>query len=307
MFYTVHVTGHRPDKLPGGYNSQHKELEDKLYEVCVRYYNANYRTFISGGAIGTDQIFARAVIRLKASYPDARLIIARPFPSQDRKWFQSSKNEFKWICDRADQVVDVSPDPYSPAKMQIRNIWMVDRSHTTLAVYNGSGGGTKNCIDYALSRSNWVVVIDPVSLVETLLENSGPKPVEPGNIWSGSKSLAALTNPTEIALWKGNVSKHYPIVVDGKHYKDSEEAYQKLKSTASPDEIMLKVLQIKLLSYPELIDMIDNAGGRAWLALCSHQVFKPGSYWEGVGIDSGFIRTLIKAYENIKGGNICIR
>jgi uncharacterized phage-like protein YoqJ len=38
---------------------------------------------------------------------------------------------------------------YHPDKLQKRNIWMVDRSTAVLALWDGSKGGTANCVKYA--------------------------------------------------------------------------------------------------------------------------------------------------------------
>ena len=58
-------------------------------------------------------------------------------------------------------------------------------------------------------------------------------------ISSNAKGLAAeLTNPTELAKSKGNLTQSYPIEFNGKTYKDVEAAYQALKdkseSTTKP-------------------------------------------------------------------------
>jgi uncharacterized phage-like protein YoqJ len=37
--------------------------------------------------------------------------------------------------------------------MQIRNEWMVDNAHIVLALWDGSSGGTGNCIKYANRKS----------------------------------------------------------------------------------------------------------------------------------------------------------
>lgn len=41
-----------------------------------------------------------------------------------------------------------------------------------------------------------------------------------GNIWSGSKTFAVFTNPTELAYRKGNLKHHYPIVFNGGEIKN---------------------------------------------------------------------------------------
>lgn len=126
----------------------------------------------------------------------------------------------------------------------------------------------------------------------------------PGNIFSGSKTLAVFTNPTEIAFRKGNLKNHYPVVFNGRKYKDSEELYQKLSRIHKHDAESCYILctyaiRTKLWQYPELIDTIAFNGGVKWLAKCSHHVNGKSPRWEGDGMKSGFIRCLILAYKNV--------
>lgn len=164
--YTVCFTGHRPDKI-GGYNENNSTADGvkrALLEQITKFANDGFTEFISGGALGVDTWAAEAVLEVKKSHPQVKLTIARPFPSQDSKWFQESKDRFKAFCDASDRVVDVSPDPYSPQKMMLRNEWMVDNADVVLAIWDGSPGGTGNCVRYAKRRKKRIVIINPNSL-----------------------------------------------------------------------------------------------------------------------------------------------
>lgn len=172
MGQTLCFTGHRPNKL-GGYSGERaKTIQDgifgKLVHVVQRAIDVGFDTFISGGALGIDQIGAEAVLHRKRNpaFSHIKLIIARPFPSQACKWPRFSQENFENLCEKADKIVDVSEDPYSPEKMQIRNEWMVDNSDAVIAVWNKSGGGTGNCVDYATKQFKPILVIDPYTLVE---------------------------------------------------------------------------------------------------------------------------------------------
>lgn len=46
-----------------------------------------------------------------------------------------------------------------------------------------------------------------------------------GNIYSGSRMLAVLTAPTELARRKGNLRNSYPVMLDWVEYADVETAY----------------------------------------------------------------------------------
>lgn len=155
---TVAFTGHRPTKL-GGYDESNPiavYVKTELRKEIERFIEEGFTTFISGGALGVDQMAAEIVIEKKAD-----LIIARPFPSQHVKWIPSAQKRFFAILAQARDVIDVSPDPYQIWKMQTRNIWMVDHSSFLIAVYDGSGGGTGNCIEYAQKIGRPIRVINP--------------------------------------------------------------------------------------------------------------------------------------------------
>lgn len=126
--------------------------------------------------------------------------------------------------------------------------------------------------------------------------------IKPGNIWSGSKTLAVFTNPTELAYRKGNLKHHYPIIFNGKKYPDVEEAYQtnKFGSLNERGAFITELIIIKLKTYPIITATIIHNGGIDWLRQCSHWTSaksKGFKAWEGDGEKSLFIRCLIKAYE----------
>jgi len=173
MPITMCFTGHR-NIVPLGHTGSpwpdqnsiiknyHEIFVATLTNILRQLNEVNYTTFISGGALGADQLAAQAVINLKKEGRAAHLIIARPFPSQASKWPGKSRVELKRICALADQVVDVSPDPYSPAKMQVRNEWMVNNSNTVMSIWNGAKqGGTWNCMRYALAQGKVPWVLNP--------------------------------------------------------------------------------------------------------------------------------------------------
>ena len=51
---------------------------------------------------------------------------------------------------------------YSPVCMQRRDRYMVDRSSLLIAVYNGTPGGTRYTVQYAMSRGLDIVDLPPV-------------------------------------------------------------------------------------------------------------------------------------------------
>lgn len=100
---------------------------------------------MSGMALGIDTLWA--MLAIENNIP---LIAAIPFEDQPIKWPVSSKLLYWDLIKKAHMVVNVSGKLiYSPAYMQLRNEWMVDNCTKLIAVWDGSPGGTANCIRYA--------------------------------------------------------------------------------------------------------------------------------------------------------------
>lgn len=171
---SCNVTGHRK-LVPPGYNGgswwtptcpiveqYHNGIKHVIMENIIKLYqNNNVVAFVSGGAIGADILFAEAVILLRDYGYPITLGIATPFPSQASKWGHQTVVRYNKVLAAANWVYSVSPDPYSPQKMQIRNKWMVDRCGTLLAVWNGvTKGGTWNCINYARKQGRKILTIN---------------------------------------------------------------------------------------------------------------------------------------------------
>ena len=137
----IAATGHRPDKL-GGYSPR---ITNSLRLLAHRYIVQQRPAFvISGMALGWDQAVAGAA--LLAGVP---LIAAVPFRGQESKWPEQSQLAYRELLAAAARIVEVCDPGYAVWKMQKRNEWMVDHCTRLMALWDGSPGGTKNCIDYA--------------------------------------------------------------------------------------------------------------------------------------------------------------
>ena len=132
------------------------------------------------------------------------------------------------------------------------------------------------------------------------------------NISSAGKGLlGALTNPTELSKKKGNIQKDYPITYKEVEYISSEAAYKAHKEKL-PDlkdetvkELMIDIMEVKLLKYHQLVTAINTKGGLAWLDVATHKVKRRGDRWETDGMFKGskglFMESLIEAYKNVGG------
>lgn len=153
----IAVTGHRPDKL-GGYDENNPlaiAIKRHMRAILLRSENIDV-SVVSGMALGVDQWWAEAAIEL-----DIPFIAAIPFDGFHERWPRESQERFRSILGQAQGIVYVCAPGYEPRKMQARNEWMVDNSDQLIAYWNGSNGGTANCLAYARTKKILIEVFDP--------------------------------------------------------------------------------------------------------------------------------------------------
>lgn len=166
---TVCFTGHR--RINGAYYNFNNPTEDWqslrvfLEAIVSNAVNAwQVERFISGMAIGVDQLAAEIVLNQKhfGGSTHVQLIAAVPFPSQASNWPEATRHHWENIIGSADIVQTISPDPYTPAKMHIRDRWMVDQSEYVIAVWDGRKmGGTYATLTYAVQTGRQIFWINP--------------------------------------------------------------------------------------------------------------------------------------------------
>lgn len=141
----IAATGHRPHKLNNEYDGvgPHSDyLREEFHKVLTHY---SPRKIISGMALGVDMLWAETALQRGIS-----VIAAIPFVGQESRWPQSSADRYrKILLHPLCSYKIISSGGYSPKKMQIRNEWMVDNCDLLVAVWDGSPGGTANCVNYA--------------------------------------------------------------------------------------------------------------------------------------------------------------
>jgi uncharacterized phage-like protein YoqJ len=152
----IGITGHRPNKLYG-YNLNDKrwlKLKEEFKKELILY---DCEEAYSGMALGVDMIFALAVLELKEEGYDIRLICCIPCINHTSAWFDKLTIDlYNNILNRADNVVIVTQKAYKPYLMQIRNEYIVNNIDFLFTVWNGTEGGTCNCINYALKKNKFV-------------------------------------------------------------------------------------------------------------------------------------------------------
>lgn len=156
----IAVTGHRPNKLYGYNlnNEKNLELKEKLKKILI---DNKCTEAITGMALGVDTIFALAVLELKDEGYNIKLHCAIPCRNHSSKWIKESVDLYNDILSKADVVKLVTDETYKPYLMQIRNEYMVDLADKIIAVWDGSSGGTANCVKYAQKKNKEIIRIIP--------------------------------------------------------------------------------------------------------------------------------------------------
>lgn len=176
---TCCFTAHRPSKLYGYdlADENYKKLAKVIYaQVKELILKKSVRRFITGGALGGDTLCFMVIHNIKkmVKFKDLGIknILAVPFENQFIKWGEFDIERYNNMKKFADEVVyvdilddykvkDTEEGVYDKQKMQERNKYMVDNSSHLIAIWDGSYGGTYNCIKYAKYKIEPIIKINP--------------------------------------------------------------------------------------------------------------------------------------------------
>lgn len=157
-------TGHRPGKLPWGYNESDprcRDLKRRVAGVVETSYEEGYRHFACGMALGCDLYFCEAVLALRERRPGVVVEAVIPCLSQADRWSREQRERYRRLVAACD-LETVIGEAYSPGCMQRRDRYMVDHASLLIAVFNGSPGGTRYTMQYAMGRGLTIVDLPPL-------------------------------------------------------------------------------------------------------------------------------------------------
>lgn len=113
--------------------------------------------FLSGGALGFDQMAASLVIAKKEMGQPVKLIFALPCKDQDALWTDGQKRLYRQLLAEADEVIYVSGQ-YHNGCMKKRNRYLAEHAQYCLCALHNPLSGTGQTVRFA--RQNGVVVIN---------------------------------------------------------------------------------------------------------------------------------------------------
>lgn len=163
---TCCFTGHRPNKLPWGYNETDPRCiraKEWISRQLQDAYEAGFRHFLCGMAEGGDLYFCEEVLALRQVHPDVTLEAAIPCPGQAERWSRAQQERYHRLLAQCDKTTLVSPVQDRSCMMR-RNKYMVNNSFRLIALFDGTPGGTMNTMAYAMQQGLEIFRLDPAEL-----------------------------------------------------------------------------------------------------------------------------------------------
>ena len=148
---TACFTGHR--QIP---SKDYTLIQTRLKEALLSSLQEGYRFFGTGGALGFDTMAAQAVLELRNTNPEIRLILVLPCVSQAKYWDKGDVIEYERIKRSADKIVYTSKE-YTRDCMLKRNRHLVDNSSLCICYLTKNSGGTAYTVDYARRKGLAIV------------------------------------------------------------------------------------------------------------------------------------------------------
>ena len=159
---TCCFTGHRPNKLPWRYQEQDSrclKLKARIADAIEAAYAEGYRHFLCGMAQGCELYFCETVIACRETHCDVTVEAVIPCPTQADKWPEKERLRYAKLVAACDMETLVSAQ-YSSGCMQRRDRYMVDHASLLIAAFDGSPGGTRYTVEYAMKRGISILDID---------------------------------------------------------------------------------------------------------------------------------------------------
>ena len=159
-------TGHRPGKLPWRYNEfdpRCLKLKRRIADAVELAYEQGFRHCLCGMAMGCDLYFCEAVLALRERHPDVTVEAAIPCPTQADAWPPAQRERYDRLVAACDFETMVSGQ-YTSTCMLRRDRYLVDHASLLIAAFDGTSGGTRYTVEYALNQG--LAIVDLPILAE---------------------------------------------------------------------------------------------------------------------------------------------
>lgn len=144
-------TGHRV------ISDNEKELYNTVKDEILKLIEDGFDEFRCGGALGFDAMCADAVIEVRKTHPEIRLVFYIPCLDQDKFFNPKQKARYKKQLESGNKILCLSKTYYDGCMLD-RNKVMVNGSDLCIAYLRQNRGGTAFTVNYA-KRENCPVKI----------------------------------------------------------------------------------------------------------------------------------------------------
>lgn len=146
--------------------SGHRKLSKINIEKIIRELNNEIekqiedgvRTFISGGALGFDQICASLIINKKTLDNNLKLIFVLPCKNQDKLWNEEQKKHYKNLLNEANEIIYIQ-ETYTNDCIKLRNKKLVEMSDVCICALENNFSGTYQTVKMANEKGIEVINI----------------------------------------------------------------------------------------------------------------------------------------------------
>ena len=166
------ITGHRPEKLPGG--KKLESLRETLYYYLDYAVAQGYTYFFDGLADGIDFYAAEYLFRLRETNPALYVIGVQPAEDYET-FFQKagySLERLHFLQQHVDRLIILPQKSWMRGAFLRRNSFMIDHCMAVLAVCSADSSGSLFTYRYGIKRGLAGCRITPVLPGGTLAEPS---------------------------------------------------------------------------------------------------------------------------------------
>ena len=130
----------------------HRDLDEsfskeKLQKTVFDLAKKGVVNFFCGMAKGFDLYAAEAVIKIKESYKNARLIACVPFYGQEKSYSQEDKKRYVNVLRKCDFKLTFAENYYKGCEL-VRDKYMADNADVLVAYLKKETGGTAYTVGY---------------------------------------------------------------------------------------------------------------------------------------------------------------
>jgi O-acetyl-ADP-ribose deacetylase (regulator of RNase III)/uncharacterized phage-like protein YoqJ len=243
----------------------HRYLSISQVESYLGKLHADYpdAIWITGGAVGLDSIAASF-----AMARGIRLWLILPFPIHvmSKYWTPDQKRCIQDCWDYAEKTSVLAP-AYDVSIYQRRNERMVDLSDMVAAFWDGSKGGTGNCVGYAQSIGKKMVRFSDFSGTKKPQEESSPSPSYReihGDIFASNAEAIVNTVNCVGAMGKG-IALEFK-----KRYPDLYAAYRQacVRKEIQPGHVWVYQAKNRIIFNAAVKDDWRDASRIEWVESC---------------------------------------